>query len=148
MILYLDTSALVKRYVAEPGSEAVMALLERADMVGTAMLTQVEMASALAKAMRLHWIPPDEAGIAWQDFLEHWLSFIRLPVTTVILERAARLAWQQGLRGYDAVHLATALFWQETLGEAVTLVAFDLRLWQSAQRTGMAVWPDSLEPFR
>jgi len=69
MILYLDTSALVKRYVAEPGSEEVTALVERADTVGTTVLAQMEMASALSKAARLRWIAPDEAGIAWQDFL-------------------------------------------------------------------------------
>ena len=52
MILYLDTSALVKRYVMESGSKEVNALIESANTVGSAMLTQVEMASALAKAVR------------------------------------------------------------------------------------------------
>lgn len=148
MILYLDTSALVKRYVAESGSREVVALIEQADTVGTAALTQVEMASALAKSARLKWIAPEEARTAWQDFLEHWLSFIRIPVSAIILERASGLAWQHGLRGYDAVHLATTLFWQESLGEEVTLATFDLQLWESGQRIGMFVWPESLEPFR
>lgn len=148
MILYLDTSALVKRYVMEPGSQEVIALIEHADTVGSAVLTQVEMASALAKAVRLNWVEQSDAEIAWQDFLEHWLSFIRLSVTSVILERASRLAWQHGMRGYDAVHLATALFWQEILGEPVTLAAFDMQLWEGAQRAGMVIWPDDLNTFR
>jgi predicted nucleic acid-binding protein len=145
MILYLDTSALVKRYVMEPGSQEVIALIEQADTVGSAVLTQVEMASALAKAVRLNWVEQSDAEVAWQDFLEHWLTFIRLSVTSVILERASRLAWQ---RGYDAVHLAAALFWQEILGEPVTLAAFDMQLREGAQRAGMVIWPDDLNAFR
>jgi len=46
MILYLDTSALVKLYVKEPGSKAVRALLERARVVSTLRVVYVEMRPA------------------------------------------------------------------------------------------------------
>jgi len=55
MILYLDTSALLKRYVAEPGSKDVISLIDLADAVGSSLLTRVEMASALTKAVRMNW---------------------------------------------------------------------------------------------
>ena len=84
MILYLDTSALVKRYVMESGSSEVIALIEQADMVGSALLTRVEMASAMSKAVRLNWVDANEAESAWQDFLSHWQSFARLSVTPAI----------------------------------------------------------------
>ena len=142
MILYLDTSALVKRYVMEAGSKEVMALIEQADSVGSAVLTQVEMASALAKAVRLNWVEAIHAEIAWQDFLSHWQSITRLSVTPGLVERAARLAWQYGLRGYDATHFAAALIWQELLEIPVTLATFDRDLWQVAKKAGMAVWPE------
>ena len=61
MILYLDTSALVKRYVMESGSAEVNALMEQADTVGSALLTRVEMASALAKAVRMNWVEARDA---------------------------------------------------------------------------------------
>jgi predicted nucleic acid-binding protein len=144
MILYLDTSALVKRYVMEPGSKEVMALIEQADSVGSAVLTQVEMASALAKAVRMNSVEANHGEIAWQDFLSHWQSITRLSVTRGLVERAARLAWQYGLRGYDATHLAAALIWQELLEIPVTLATFDRDLWQVAKKAGMAVWPDEL----
>ena len=92
MILYLDTSALVKRYVMESGSREINALIEMADTVGSAMLTQVEMASALAKAVRMNWVEADIAQNAWQDFLSQWHSFARLSVTPTLLEYASRLA--------------------------------------------------------
>jgi predicted nucleic acid-binding protein len=53
MIVYVDVSALVKRHVLESGSENANALLEQAETVGSAALTGVEMASALAKAARM-----------------------------------------------------------------------------------------------
>ena len=144
MILYLDTSALVKRYVAEPGTQEVIALVEQAEMVGSVALTLVEMASALAKAVRLNWLEYEEAQRAWQDFLSHWPAFVRLSVTPEILERAATLAWRYSLRGYDATHLAGALFWQEALGEPLVMATFDRRLWKTAQASGLNLWPETL----
>jgi predicted nucleic acid-binding protein len=45
------------------------------------------------------------------------------------------------LRGYDAVHLAAASFWQDTMSEQVTLSTFDRRLWTAAEREGLALHP-------
>ena len=56
MILYLDTSALVKRYVMETGSPEVLVLIAQADTVGSIVLTRVEMAATFAKAVRQKWI--------------------------------------------------------------------------------------------
>ena len=57
---------------------------------------------------------------------------------------ADQLAWQHNLRGYDAVHLASAVTWQEALGEVVTLATFDKQLWVAATRAGLVSWPESL----
>lgn len=144
MILYIDTSALVKRYVAETESNEVNALIEQAETVGSVMLTRVEMASALAKAVRMNWVENEDAENAWQDFLLHWQSFARLSVTPALVERAARLAWEYGLRGYDATHFAAALLWQETLEMPVTLATYDRELWLAGQKAGLTVWPAGL----
>ncbi|MCX6064964.1 MAG: type II toxin-antitoxin system VapC family toxin [Chloroflexi bacterium] len=146
MILYLDTSALVKRYVMETGSKEVNILIEQAETVGSAMLTRVGMASALAKAVRMNWVEAQDAENAWQDFLAHWQSFARLSVTPVLVERASRLAWEYGLRGYDATHFAAALLWQETLEMPITLATYDRELWLAANKAGMEVWPEELLP--
>jgi predicted nucleic acid-binding protein len=50
MILYLDTSALVKLYVKEPGSKAVRVLLERAHVVSTSRVAYVEMRADLPES--------------------------------------------------------------------------------------------------
>ena len=144
MILYLDTSALVKRYVAEAGSAEVVNLIEEADSTGSVCLTRVEMASALSKAVRMNWVNAKNAEIIWLDFLSHWQFFARLAVTSVLTERASRLAWEYELRGYDATHLAAAQIWQETLEMPVTLATYDRELWSASKKIGMAVWPENL----
>ena len=147
MIVYLDSSALVKRYVAEAGSEAVNQLIGQADVVGTSLISRAEVTAALAKAVRVGLLQRDEAGSALQTFTAEWKDVLRLQLTETVVARAGDLAWEHGLRGYDAVHLAAALFWHETIGEAVTLATFDQQLWDSGSQTALSVWPTDLEPY-
>jgi uncharacterized protein len=144
MIVYIDTSALVKRYIQEANSGDVVTLLDQADLAGSILLTRVEMASAFSKAVRMKWLDPQAAEEAWQDFLVHWRSFSRLNVTQPLIDRASRLAWDYGLRAYDATHLAAALLWQETLETPVTLATYDRELWLAGQKAGLSVWPENL----
>lgn len=145
MIAYLDASALVKRYVAETGSQAVSSLITKAHTIGTASISRAEVSAALGKAARMKVLSHTEAASALQVFTADWESLIRLQITEVLIARAANLAWDQGLRGYDAVHLAAATFWQEMLGDPVVLVTFDQQLWQGASIAGLSVWPESLK---
>jgi predicted nucleic acid-binding protein len=60
------------------------------------------------------------------------------------VERAEALAWEHGLRGYDAVQLASALTWKESVGEEIVVATFDQQLWDAAKRSGLHVWPEEL----
>jgi predicted nucleic acid-binding protein len=144
MIVYIDTSALVKRYIQEANSGDVVTLLDQADLTGTILLTRVEMASAFSKAVRMKWLDLQAAEESWQDFLVHWRSFSRLVVSQPLTDRASRLAWDYGLCAYDATHLAAALLWQETLETPVTLTTYDRELWLAGQKAGLLVWPENL----
>ncbi len=143
MILYLDASALLKRYVAEAGSQAVTSLITKANVIATAAISRAEVAAALGKAIRMHVLRRDEAAAALQVVTADWEDLIRFQITEVLVARAATLAWDHGLRGYDAVHLAAAVFWQEMLGEPVVLATFDRQLWHGASITGLIAWPES-----
>jgi uncharacterized protein len=144
LIIYLDTSALLKRYIQENGSEEVGKLLGLADGLGSSSITHTEMAAAMSRATRMGAFPQEEAQAAWKDFLTDWASLTRLKVSAPLIERAAALAWEYGLRGYDAIHLASALVWQDSLEMPVTLATFDRELWLAAQKAGMTVWPEDL----
>ncbi len=144
MIVYADSSAIVKRYLTEVGSAAVDTLVEDALQVGTALITRAEVAAALSKAARVGALTETEARRSLQEFRAHWPALTAIQITETLIAMADHLAWEHGLRGYDAVHLAAALTWQEALGESVTVATYDRQLWQAAQITGLVVWPDSL----
>lgn len=141
MIAYLDASALVKRYVTEAGSPEVEALIGGAQATGTAVVSRAEVAAALAKAARMGLVSREAAAKALEAFNADWEHLIRVQMGEPLAARAAALAWEHGLRGYDAVHLAAALVWREMLGEPVTMATYDRELWRGARATGLAPWP-------
>ena len=145
MMLYLDTSALIKRYLIEHGTADVETLVQQADGVGTSLLTRAEVSATLAKAVRMNWLKRSEADQLRQQFYIHWPAFNVIQITEAVVALADALAWEHGLRGYDAVHLAAAVTWQEALGEPVKVATFDQQLWQAAQTVGLAVWPEALD---
>ena len=144
MILYLDASALVKRYVTEPGWAQVNEAISRAQVVGTALISRAEIAAAMAKAVRMDALTQEEALASLQVFREEWPDLVRVQVTEMVVARADAFAWDHGLRGYDAVHLAAASLWQDAMSEQVTLSTFDRRLWAKAERVGLALHPTNL----
>jgi uncharacterized protein len=141
VILYLDASALVKRYIEEKASQDVNTWIETADMVVTGLLTRVEVAAAIARAGRMKFITSDETLAALRQFRSEWESFHRLPVTENTVVRGDFLAAEHNLRGYDATHLACALIWQETLGMPVTMASFDNQLIEAARGVQLACLP-------
>ena len=75
MIVYLDASALVKRYVAEFGSTEVVDVTAAAAAVATAVVTRAEVAAALARAVRLGVLGEksgDARGAIWQENGPTW----------------------------------------------------------------------------
>ena len=144
MILYLDASALVKRYVAEPGSPEVSAAISQAEVTGTALISRAEVAAALAKAVRVNALTQEEALACLQVFRNEWPDLVRVQVTEMVVARADALAWDHGLRGYDAVHLAAASAWQDAIGGRVVLATFDRHLWTAAESMGLEAYPADL----
>lgn len=144
MIAYLDASALVKRYIVERGSREIIALTSGADMTATSIVSRAEVAAALAKAVRTGVVRNDIARSAHRRFLGDWPDLVRVAISEALVERADGLAWEHGLRGYDAVQLASALTWQESVGEEIVLATFDQQLWEGAKRAGLPAWPDQL----
>ena len=141
MILYLDASALVKRYVREAGSDDVGQLLPQAEIIGTSLITRAEVAAALARAARMGLVERDEAEAALLVFRAEWPRLARVQLTEPLIGRADAVAWDYGLRGYNAVHLASAIYWQESLHQAVMLATYDRELWHAGEAAGLLVWP-------
>jgi len=81
---------------------------------------------------------------AQRRFAREWPDIMKVPVTEALVARADALAWAHGLRGYDAVQLASALTWQEALGHEIVLATFDRQLRQAAPQAGLRAWPERL----
>ena len=144
-LLYVDTSALFKRYVEEDESEAVLARMEEAPTVGTVLITRVEVAAALARAVRELRMDQDEAHEAEREFLDDWGDFTRIGVTDALTVRAGGLAWEHGLRGYDAAQLAAALAWREITertDDEIVFACFDNELCEAATTEDLETWPE------
>ena len=111
MRVYLDTSALAKRYVQEPGSEDLEQLFSRdVKEAVVSTLTLPEFGAALGRKVRDREINRKSASAAMEEFDRDWQeAFALVPVTTEIAEFAAELAFKYPLKGSGAVHLATAM---------------------------------------
>ena len=141
MILYLDTSALVKRHIQEMGTSDVISWMRAAQTIGMSVITRAEAAAAFARMVRMSVIDKPTAESLLGEFRQHWPQYIRLRVTEITIARADAMAWELGLRGYDAVHLASALLWQEALQEPVTMATYDRQLGEAAAQIGLRVLP-------
>ncbi len=136
MILYADTSSLVKLYVEEFGSDAVRGSVNKADMVATCRIALPEMISALTRRYNNRQIEPATFDLLVQAVRSDWRQIVALDVDEQL---AADLVQRHGLRGYDAVHLAAAL--KVAAKEQVNLLfsAYDQHLIQAASDEGLAI---------
>lgn len=147
MILYLDSSALVKFYLQERGSAEVREVYRGAEQAGTVLISRAEVSAGLAKAHSMGLVSEEDSRKARALFHSEWPRIIHVTVSETLASRADDLAWAHGLRGYDAVHLAAALLWQESINLPICVATFDEDLWKAARDEGLHAWPESLTPF-
>jgi predicted nucleic acid-binding protein len=135
---YFDTSALIKRFVDERGSEAVAALLKADPMAATSVVAYAEAHAGLAKKLRDHALSTSGHRRAARAFDADWRALVRVGVTEQLLALVPALVRRHPLRGLDAIHLASAVRLRTELAEAVRFVAADGRLLAAAEGEGLA----------
>lgn len=132
MRLYLDSSALIKRYIEEEGSHDVRAAMGETRRWATCRVGYVE----TARALGLHG---DET--AADRFQAEWPAFSVVEVDLELAEEAAQVALATALRALDAIHLAAAL---AIADRQLTVATWDKRLHRAARERGMTLLPESL----
>ena len=125
-MIFLDASALVKRYVREQHSTQVRRLMSSAT-VAVSRLSEVEVPSALARLVRERRLSPRAADRAVQAFVADLASWHIVEVSTAVTALARRLLQRHDLRAGDAIQLASAS-WLRQAVEVDGLLAFDTRL--------------------
>lgn len=144
MIVYLDTSALIKLYVDERFSAEVATVVREADAIATSLLAYPEARATLARAHREHRLSSRGFQKALAQFLEDWERFAVVETREEVLKTAGSLAERHALRGADAIHLASALQLSHGLdpNEAPTqFLAFDVLLSKGAHRERLMLHP-------
>ncbi len=136
MIAYFDTSAIIPLIISEPASPVCERFWNDAAQALSSHLLYVESRAALARARRLGRLSRGELERS-VELLDGFTAQIAcVEVTEDLVRAAGRLADQEGLRGYDAVHLAAALVVADT---DTVFVSGDAPLLAAANRLGLAV---------
>jgi predicted nucleic acid-binding protein len=132
--MYFDTSAAVKLLIAEPGSGTAARAWSSGSLMTASALMFVQARASLAAAQRAKRINDEALSRAKLDLATMRAGLAELRVGEAILAHAGDLAERQSLRGYDAVHLSTALFAATDL-----LLTADVALTNAAERCGLGV---------
>ena len=134
MILYLDTSSLVKLYVEETASADVKGLVGAAEVTGTSLIAYAEARAAFSRRFRENAFSHRDYNRLRSRFESDWKNYLSIHVTREIVGMAGDLAEKHSLRGFDAIHLASAVTLREKLASDVTFSCFDMRLQIASQR--------------
>ncbi len=131
MSLYADSSAVLKRYLNEPDSDAARALLQSDPSLLTARLTIIE----VRRNLGIH-LADDETAQARRAFAEDLSAFSIVELDETTCSLAASIAETTGVGSIDSLHLATA---QRAGREGLSFLTFDLRQAQAARSLGFTV---------
>lgn len=144
MILFLDTSALVKLYIAEPGSERMRQTASRGEPVAASDLAFAEIHATFARRGREKLLRAAELEEIRAAFAEDWERLTQVPLGATVLKIVPRLCQLHPLRGADAVHLASALLLHEE-GLEVIFACSDHRLLEAAAAEGLTTFDPAAE---
>ena len=138
MILFCDTSALVKLYVHEDGSATVMEQAAASEAVALCRIAWVEIISAMARRSRE--APQDAPALARarRRFATDWPDYFTLEITQALVELAGDYAEAFALRAYDGVQLAALMTLHREAPGDVRFACFDARLVKAAGVLGVA----------
>jgi predicted nucleic acid-binding protein len=143
--VFADSSALVKLYAEELGTEMMRTL----SPLIISQLARVEVPAALWRKHRLGELSADDASVLISAFEADYFGteedsarFLAVGATAAILDAAAQLAGVHGLRAYDSVQLASACSALRELPEGIRFAAFDQALRTAAAREGLQLLPE------
>lgn len=142
MILYLDTSALVKLYVEEDGGDTVRSYVRQVQAVATAKIAFVEACSAFSRAKREEML----SGPSYHHLMDRlhydWKRYMIVEISDELIKTAGEMVEEFSLRGFDAIHLASAIFLRQQTGQKVLAACWDVRLWIALKKSGFELIPD------
>jgi len=139
MILYCDTSALIKLYIVEAFSDVVKSEAANMDAVAVCRVAWAEAHAALARRAREIKVDAPLIEQAKAALAGDWPSYVVMEVNQALVELAGEYADTFALRGYDSIQLAAAYEAARISEEPVTFACFDVRLNKAARILGLTL---------
>lgn len=139
MIFYFDTSALVKKYVLETGSQKVIELWREAEGIAISKVGYAECLAAFYRKKREGEIMSGQLRKVLKIFRNDWTGFIRIDVSSELEKLIDRITAKHPLRGFDTLHLASCLSLKKALKSRLTFVAADGRLLEAASKERLTI---------
>jgi predicted nucleic acid-binding protein len=138
-MIYLDTSALVKKYFQEAGTDMVREILQGGGSYGISKIAYAEVCAAFGRKTREN--PGQKRGHlrVFQSFQEDWRLLTIVEVNDDLLPLIRALTARHPLRGADAIHLASALWLRRALRDEITFVASDGHLLNAARKETLKI---------
>lgn len=140
MIAYFDSSSIVKWFFDEPFAGLSRETRDEADMVFTSLLSYPEVTSAINRAWKEGRCSKADKEVVWAEFLRVWPAFRWIRANEDLVLNTDKLIFMYGLRGYDAVQLASALLLKENSEEIELFFScFDRNLNRAAKKEGLII---------
>jgi predicted nucleic acid-binding protein len=128
VVIYLDTSSLVKLYVEEEDSSEVCDLVKSSSVAATSLVAYAEARAAFARRFREKAFTPTQYKQLISCLHEDWVNYLIMRVTKELIRVAGDLAEKHSLKGFDAIHLSSAVALCEELSTPVVFSCSDRRL--------------------
>ena len=128
MILYLDTSSLVKLYVTEEDSNIIRQLVKRSTTTATSLVAYAEARAAFSRRYREEAFRPREYRSLVSGLNEDWENYLLIRVSRELVRMAGDLAEKHGLKGFDAIHLSSAVILHKEIDMPVIFSCADKKL--------------------
>ncbi|NDE22780.1 MAG: PIN domain-containing protein [Synechococcaceae bacterium WB9_3_282] len=141
MILFCDTSALIKLLIDEPESDQMQQASSDAEAIAVCRITWAEAMAAMARRQREDPMSGNNIDLARGRLIQNWNDLTIVEVSQNLVETAGRFADGFALRGYDSVQLAAAYELRKSTDQTLTFASYDRRLRQAAQLLQLEVLP-------
>lgn len=128
MISYFDTSAIVKFYINETGSDVLREIFDKSEIFVTSEIAYIETVSAFIRINNERLISDIDLKNLLSDFKNNWNDFFTLKTDFNIIQKAGLLIEKYKLRSYDSLHLASAMIFRERINKSVNFYSWDKNL--------------------
>ncbi len=138
-MIYLDSSALIKKYVVEKGTAEVRGFFSSGELLWTSKVSQAEVWSAFARRRRGRDLTATQYRALAKSFERDWKAFAVVELSDDVMGMIRRIVERHPLRAFDAIQLASAIWAKQNLGEPVVFVGADEPLLKAAEATALTV---------